>query len=156
MKRLFFAAIAALALTIGVSAAIVNHKSKSEPSENQTEMTADAATSTEAGAPTNAATSADASAAPSSNATVDYVIPNITSGSIKLDHFRKIYNLMPSDIHKQAAMAFDDIVNNPRSDFKYAGVRVKHTASTWEFYYKGGSVIVRNATDAELQSIFAR
>ncbi len=184
MKRLFFAAIAALALAIGVSAAIANHRSDAEPTANQvesaaeqaesaaeptanqTEMTAETvskpenATAPETRPVSKGKASADASSekktTPASDATVEYVIPNITSGSIKLDHFRKIYNLMPNDIHQQAAMAFHDIANNPKSDFRYAGVRIKHTADTWEFYYKGGSVIVRNASDAELKSIFIK
>jgi hypothetical protein len=193
MKRLFFAAIAALAIAIGVSAAIVNHKSDAAPTANQVEPAEQAATTAKQVEPaaelteptasqsevtaetgSNSGTvkasearpvskgkaSADASSEkktnPASDATVEYVIPNITSGSIKLDHFRKIYNLMPNDIHQQAAMAFHDIANNPKSDFRYAGVRIKHTANTWEFYYKGGSVIVRNASDAELKSIFIK
>lgn len=193
MKRLFFAAIAALAIAIGVSAAIVNHKSDAAPTANQVEPAEQAATTanqvesaaeltestasqseitaetgsnsgtvkaSEARPVSKGKASADASSEkktnPASDATVEYVIPNITSGSIKLDHFRKIYNLMPNDIHQQAAMAFHDIANNPKSDFRYAGVRIKHTANTWEFYYKGGSVIVRNASDAELKSIFIK
>lgn len=193
MKRLFFAAIAALAIAIGVSAAIVNHKSDAAPTANQVEPAEQAATTakqvesaaelteptasqseitaeigsnsgtvkaSEARHVSKGKASADASSEkktnPASDATVEYVIPNITSGSIKLDHFRKIYNLMPNDIHQQAAMAFHDIANNPKSDFRYAGVRIKHTANTWEFYYKGGSVIVRNASDAELKSIFIK
>lgn len=193
MKRLFFAAIAALAIAIGVSAAIVNHKSDAAPTANQVESAEQAATTanqvesaaelteptasqseitaetgsnsgtvkaSEARLVSKGKASADASSEiktnPASDATVEYVIPNITSGSIKLDHFRKIYNLMPNDIHQQAAMAFHDIANNPKSDFRYAGVRIKHTANTWEFYYKGGSVIVRNASDAELKSIFIK
>ena len=184
MKRLFFAAIAALALAIGVSAAIANHRSDAEPTANQVESATEQAESaaeptasqseitaetgsnsgtvkaSEARPVSKGKASADASSEkktnPASDATVEYVIPNITSGSIKLDHFRKIYNLMPNDIHQQAAMAFHDIANNPKSDFRYAGVRIKHTANTWEFYYKGGSVIVRNASDAELKSIFIK
>jgi hypothetical protein len=193
MKRLFFAAIAALAIAIGVSAAIVNHKSDAAPTANQVELAEQAAATanqvepaaelteptasqsevtaetgsnsgtvkaSEARPVSKGKASADASSEkktnPASDATVEYVIPNITSGSIKLDHFRKIYNLMPNDIHQQAAMAFHDIANNPKSDFRYAGVRIKHTANTWEFYYKGGSVIVRNASDAELKSIFIK
>jgi hypothetical protein len=193
MKRLFFAAIAALAIAIGVSAAIVNHKSDAAPTANQVEPAEQAATTakqvesaaelteptasqsevtaetgsnsgtvkaSEARPVSKGKASADASSEkktnPASDATVEYVIPNITSGSIKLDHFRKIYNLMPNDIHQQAAMAFHDIANNPKSGFRYAGVRIKHTANTWEFYYKGGSVIVRNASDAELKSIFIK
>jgi hypothetical protein len=193
MKRLFFAAIAALAIAIGVSAAIINHKSDAAPTANQVEPAEQAATTanqvesaaelteptasqseitaenggnsgtvkaSEARPVSKGKASADASSEkktnPASDATVEYVIPNITSGSIKLDHFRKIYNLMPNDIHQQAAMAFHDIANNPKSDFRYAGVRIKHTANTWEFYYKGGSVIVRNASDAELKSIFIK
>ena len=193
MKRLFFAAIAALAIAIGVSAAIVNHKSDAAPTADQVESAEQAATTvnqvesaaelteptasqseitaetgsnsaivkaSEARPVSKGKASADASSEnkknPASDATVEYVIPNITSGSIKLDHFRKIYNLMPNDIHQQAAMAFHDIANNPKSDFRYAGVRIKHTANTWEFYYKGGSVIVRNASDAELKSIFIK
>ncbi len=193
MKRLFFAAIAALALAIGVSAAIANHKSDAaptasqvepaeqaaptanqvesaaeltDPTASQSEITAETGSNSgtvkasEARPVSKGKASADASSEkktnPASDATVEYVIPNITSGSIKLDHFRKIYNLMPNDIHQQAAMAFHDIANNPKSDFRYAGVRIKHTANTWEFYYKGGSVIVRNASDAELKSIFIK
>ena len=37
-----------------------------------------------------------------SNATVEYVIPNIISGSIQLDQFKKIYALMPQDVKEQA------------------------------------------------------
>ena len=88
------------------------------------------------------------------NATVEYNIPNITSGSMQLSHFEKIYYLMPSDIQNKSLMAFNDIINKNKSEFVYCGVKVKHTENTWEFYYQGASVIVRNATDADLLKIF--
>lgn len=93
-------------------------------------------------------------AEPVSDATVEYVIPHITSGSMQLQHVHKLFDLMPYDIQEKAAMAYNDIVTDTRSEFVYGGVRVKHTDTTWEFYYKGGSVIVRNATPAELLDIF--
>jgi hypothetical protein len=93
-------------------------------------------------------------AEPVSDATVEYVIPHITSGSMQLQHFHKLFDLMPYDIQQQAIMAYNDIVTDIRSEFVYGGIRVKHTDTTWEFYYKGGSIIVRNATSAELLNIF--
>ena len=88
------------------------------------------------------------------NAVVEYSIPNITSGSMKLSHFEKIFNMMPYDIQEKSVMAFNEIIVNQKPEFTYCGVKVKHTANTWEFYYSGASVIVRNATDSYLTSIF--
>jgi hypothetical protein len=85
---------------------------------------------------------------------VEYVIPNIISGSIQLDQFKKIFALMPQDIKEQAEIAYSDIISKDKSDFHYAGVRVKHTDTTWEFYYNGAKIIVKNATKAELNEIF--
>ena len=89
-----------------------------------------------------------------SNASVEYLIPGITSGSIKLQHVQKIYCLMPNDIKEKSSAAYRDIINNGRSEFVYGGVKVKHTATTWEFYYKGGAIIVRNASPSELDQFF--
>lgn len=102
----------------------------------------------------SATTASNSETTNSSNATVEYVIPNIISGSIQLDQFKKIYALMPQDVKEQAEIAYNDIVSKNKSDFHYAGVRVKHTETTWEFYYNGGKIIVRNATRAELNEIF--
>jgi hypothetical protein len=102
----------------------------------------------------SATTASNSETSNSSNATVEYVIPNIISGSIQLDQFKKIYALMPQDVKEQAEIAYNDIVSKNKSDFHYVGVRVKHTETTWEFYYNGGKIIVRNATRAELNEIF--
>ena len=88
------------------------------------------------------------------NAVVEYNIPNITSGTMKLSHFEKIFNMMPYDIQEKSVMAFNEIIVNQKPEFTYCGVNVKHTANTWEFYYSGASVIVRNATDSDLHAIF--
>ena len=71
-----------------------------------------------------------------------------------MDQFKKIYALMPQDVKEQAEIAYNDIVSKNKSDFHYVGVRVKHTETTWEFYYNGAKIIVRNATRAELNEIF--
>lgn len=88
------------------------------------------------------------------NAVVEYNIPGITSGSMQLSHFEKIYCLMPYDIQEKSVMAFNEIIVSKKSEFTYCGVKVKHTGNTWEFYYGGSSVIVRNATDSDLRNIF--
>ena len=88
------------------------------------------------------------------NAVVEYNIPNITSGTMKLSHFEKIFNMMPYDIQEKSVMAFNEIIVKETPEFTYCGVKVKHTADTWEFYYNGASVIVRNATNADLLAIF--
>lgn len=90
----------------------------------------------------------------SSKAFVEYNIPNITDGSMMLYQFDKIFCLMPYDIQEKMVLAFREIVCDPRSDFSYAGVKVKHTDTTWEFYYNGAYVIVRGATNSELTGIF--
>ena len=101
------------------------------------------------------ATTADKSVnSNTSNATVEYAVPNIISGIIELDQFKKIYALMPQDIKEQAQIAYNDIVSKDKSYFHYAGVRVKHTDTTWEFHYNGAKIIVRNATRTELNEIF--
>lgn len=102
----------------------------------------------------SATTASDSETSNSSNATVEYVVPNIISGSIELDQFKKTYALMPQDIKEQAEIAFNDIVSKDKSDFHYAGVLVKHTDTTWEFHYNGAKIIVRNATRTELNEIF--
>ena len=102
----------------------------------------------------SATTASNSETSNSSNATVEYVIPNIISGSIQLDQFKKIYALMPQNIKEQAEIAYNDIVSKDKSDFHYAGVRVKHTETTWEFHYNGAKIIVRNATRDELNEIF--
>ena len=88
------------------------------------------------------------------NAVVEYNIPGITTGSMKLSHFEKIYNMMPYDIQEKSVMAFRDIVYNAKPEFTYGGVKVKHTDNTWEFYYKGASIVVKNATVSDLTCIF--
>ena len=47
-------------------------------------------------------------------------VPNIISGSIQLDHLKKIFALMPQDIKEQAEIAYSDIVSKDKSDFHYA------------------------------------
>ena len=103
----------------------------------------------------SATTASNSETTNSSNATVEYVVPNIISGSIQLDQFRKIYALMPQDIKEQAEIAYYDIVFNDKPDFYYAGVRVKHTDTTWEFHYNGAKIIVRNATRDQLNEIYS-
>ena len=101
------------------------------------------------------ATVANANDSQPSDATVEYVIPGITTGSISLNHFHRIFDLMPDDIQLQAVMAFNHIISNGRSEMVYGGVKVKHPASdTWEFSYKGNSVVVRNASESQLREIF--
>ena len=89
-------------------------------------------------------------------ATIEYNVPNIVSGSLDLKHFEKIYRLIPSEIQLKARMAYNDVIGKAetRSQFTYAGVKVKHTDTTWEFYYKGASLIVRNATNKDLFDLF--
>lgn len=89
-----------------------------------------------------------------SNATVEYVIPGITSGSMKLQHFHMIFDLLPYDIQKMSVEAFRDIVDSSRSEFVYGGVKVKHYGNTWEFHYSGSSVVVKDASLSELTQIF--
>lgn len=90
-----------------------------------------------------------------SDATVEYAIPGITTGSISLNHFHKIFDLMPDDIQIQAVKAFNDIINDGRSELVYGGVKVKHPAAdTWEFLYKGNSIVVKNASESQLREVF--
>lgn len=88
------------------------------------------------------------------DAVVEYNIPGITSGIMQLSHFEKIFNMMPYDIQEKSVLAFRDIVYNPKPEFTYGGVKVKHTDNTWEFYYNGASVVVKNATVSDLTCIF--
>ena len=89
-------------------------------------------------------------------ATVEYNVPNIISGSIELKNFEKIYRLLPHEIQDKARLAYNDVIERAEnhSQFTYAGVKVKHTSTTWEFYYKGASIIVRNATNKDLFDLF--
>ena len=89
-------------------------------------------------------------------ATVEYNVPNIISGDLTLIQFEKIYRLLPSEIQVKANQAYADITRKAetQSQFTYAGVKVKHTSTTWEFYYKGASIIVRNATNKDLFDLF--
>lgn len=88
------------------------------------------------------------------NAVVEYNIPGITTGSMQLSHFEKIFNMMPYDIQEKSVLAFRDIVYNPKPEFTYGGVKVKHTDNTWEFYSNGASIVVKNATVSDLTCIF--
>ena len=89
-----------------------------------------------------------------SKAYVEYNIPNVTSGTMSIYNVDRLHAFMPYDVREKTRLAYMDIVSDPRQDFCYSGVRVKRTANTWEFYYGGASVIVRNATDEELSMIF--
>lgn len=91
-----------------------------------------------------------------SKGTIDYNIPNFISGDIEVKQFEKIYRLLPSDIRSKAHLAFCDVVKKSEtlSQFTYAGVKIKHYDTTWEFHYKGASIIVRNVTDKELFDLF--
>jgi hypothetical protein len=64
--------------------------------------------------------------------------------------------LLPSEIQVKANQAYADITRKAetQSQFTYAGVKVKRTSTTWEFYYKGASIIVRNATNKDLFDLF--
>lgn len=95
-------------------------------------------------------------AAIESDATVEYVIPNVTFGTMSLENVSKIFALMPGDVLEKCAEAYDDIVSNPKQVFTYGGVRVKRTGSDWEFNYQGASVKVHGATNEELNQIFRR
>lgn len=89
-----------------------------------------------------------------SKAYVEYNIPNITDGAMMLYQVDRLFCLMPHDVQEKMVLAFRDIIYNPRSEFTYGGVKVKHTDTTWEFYCNGASVVVRGATESELSSIF--
>lgn len=88
------------------------------------------------------------------NAVVEYNIPGITSGTMQLSHFEKLFKMMPYDIQEKSVMAFNEIIVKQQAEFTYSGVKVKRTQNTWEFRYQGASVIVRNATDSDLLNIF--
>ena len=85
---------------------------------------------------------------------VEYSIPNITDGAMMLYQVDRLFCLMPYDVQEKMVLAFRDIIYNPRSEFTYGGVKVKHTDTTWEFYCNCASVVVRGATESELSSIF--
>lgn len=87
-------------------------------------------------------------------ATIEYSIPCIISGTIDLKDFEKIYRLIPSNITSKCQAAFYEISSRPEREFTYGGVKIKHTDTTWEFYYGGASLIVRNATHKDLYYIF--
>ena len=89
-----------------------------------------------------------------SKAYVEYNIPNITDGAMMLYQVDRLFCLMPHDVQEKMVLAFRDIIYNPRSEFTYGGVKVKHTDTTWEFYCNGASVVVRGATESELSPIF--
>ena len=89
-----------------------------------------------------------------SKATIEYSIPNFISGTLDLKHFEMIYRLIPDEIAIKCNLAFGEIVNRPEKQFTYSGVKIKHTDTTWEFYYGGASIIVRNATYQELYNLF--
>ena len=89
-----------------------------------------------------------------SKAYVEYNIPNITDGAMMLYQVDRLFCLMPHDVQEKMVLAFRDIIYNPRSEFTYGGVKVKHTDTTWEFYCNGASVVVKGATESELSSIF--
>ena len=89
-----------------------------------------------------------------SKAYVEYSIPNITDGAMMLYQVDRLFCLMPYDVQEKMVLAFRDIIYNPRPEFTYGGVNVKHTDTTWEFYCNGASVVVRGATESELSSIF--
>jgi hypothetical protein len=89
-----------------------------------------------------------------SKAYVEYNIPNITDGAMMLSQVDRLFCLMPYDVQEKMVLAFRDIIYNPKPEFTYGGVKVKHTDTTWEFYCNGASVVVRGATESELSSIF--
>lgn len=89
-----------------------------------------------------------------SKATIEYSIPNFISGTLDLKHFEKIYRLVPDEIAVKCTHAYYEVSNRSERQFTYGGVKVKHTDTTWEFYYAGVSIIVRNATSKELDYLF--
>ena len=88
---------------------------------------------------------------------IEYNIPNITSGTMTLEQFETIFRLRPDDIQKQAKKAFEEITSIQVKSFTYGGVQVKHPyGSSWEFYFKGASVKVTDASYEELSEIFKK
>mgnify|MGYP003295451125 CR=1 FL=1 len=86
---------------------------------------------------------------------VEYNIPNITSGTMMFTHVEKIFDMMPLDVREKCVLAYRDIIQKKPKDFIYCGVRVKHPDElTWEFYYQGASLIVRDVTSSELTQMF--
>ena len=89
-----------------------------------------------------------------SKAYVEYNIPNVTTGEMGIYNVDRIFCLMPYDVQEKMVLAYRDIINDSRAEFTYGGVKVKHSDTTWEFYYNGASVVVNNATASELDLIF--
>ena len=72
-----------------------------------------------------------------------------------------IYNLMPEDIKSQCADSYSDIaprIERSNRSFSYLGVRITPTSTAngtdLKFSYGGHSVVVRNYTKAEFDTIF--
>ena len=80
---------------------------------------------------------------------IEYTIPHITSGTMQLDHAKKIFNMMPYDIQEKAVIAYRDIVSKNSESFYYGDVLVKHPSeSVWSFQYKGTTILVKASPGA--------
>lgn len=80
---------------------------------------------------------------------IEYTIPHITSGTMQLDHAKKIFSMMPYDIQEKAVIAYRDIISKNSKNFYYGGVLVKHPSEdVWSFQYKGTSILVKASPGA--------
>lgn len=125
MKKIFFAAAVSLVTVFCVSATVFNNSSSDETTSVS-----------------------------QSNAEIEYSISETINGSMPLARFTTIYNLLPADIQKAMRESYKSISAKKKSQFYYCGVLVKHYNDTWEFHHSGCSIIVRNASEEELDEIF--
>ena len=139
MKKIIFAALVAIASVVSVSSVVAANRSNANSSAVETIPFYE-----------------EVLQLTDSKATIEYKIPNIISGTMDLKHFERIYRLLPNEIRKQAMAAYYEVSSKNQSQFTYAGVRVKHNLNdnTWEFHYRGASIIVRDATPDELYKLF--
>ena len=85
---------------------------------------------------------------------IEYIIPNITSGTMELQQAKKIFNMMPLDVQEKSIAAFRDIIIKDAASFTYGGIPVKHPSdSIWNFTYNGVSITV-NSSLSSLTTFF--
>lgn len=88
---------------------------------------------------------------------IECTLPNIPSGTITLDQFEIIYNVIPDSFKEQMVSSFQEITDAAltKSQFYYNGVLVKHpNETTWEFSSQGCSIKVCNVSMQALKEIF--
>lgn len=91
------------------------------------------------------------------NAYIECSTPDFVLGTMSLENFGRIYDMLPSSFQEAMVSYFQDVTDEAegKSRFSYNGVLVKHPdETTWEFDFQGCSIKVHNASLQMLEDVF--